>query len=61
MHSDATILIPFDNCVIVVCLFNRAEFPGRPAEVAQSFDPISAVQLLTGGRGLGKPRLSGPI
>jgi hypothetical protein len=61
MHSDATIVIPFDDRLIFVRSLNGAELAGRFTEVAQGFDPISEEQLLAGGRGLGKPRLPGSI
>ena len=61
MHSDATVIIPFDDCVIFVRLFNCAEFSGRLTEIAQTLDPISGTQFLAGSRGLGKPRLLGSI
>src|SRR5208337_846707 len=61
VHSDATVIIPSDDCVIFVRLLNCAEFSGWLTEVAQTLDPISGTQLLAAGRGLGKPRLLGSI
>jgi hypothetical protein len=61
LQSDAAIIVPFDDCVIFVRLFNCAEFSGRLTEVAQSLDSISGIQLWAGGSGLGKPRLPRPV
>jgi hypothetical protein len=54
VESRATVIIPFDDRVIFVCLLNRAEFSIRPSEVAQTLDAISRIQFLVGGRGLGE-------
>ncbi len=54
MESHTTVIIPFDDRVIFVCLLNGAEFSSRLSEVAQTLDAISGVQFLAGGRGLGK-------
>jgi len=56
MNSDTTVIIPFDDCVILVSLLNSAEFSSRFSEVAQTLDAISGIQFLAGGRGLSKPR-----
>ena len=54
VESYTTVIIPFDDGVIFVCLLNRAEFSIRLSEVAQTLDAISGSQLLTGGGGLGE-------
>jgi hypothetical protein len=54
VESHTTVIIPFDDRVIFVCLLNGAEFSSRLSEVAQTLDAISGVQFLAGGRGLGK-------
>ena len=54
MESHTTIIIPFDYRVIFVRLLNRAEFPSRLSEVAQTLHAISWSQFLVGGRGLGE-------
>jgi len=50
--SHTTVIIPFDERVIFVCLLNCADFSGWPSEVAQTFDAISRIQFLVGSRGL---------
>jgi hypothetical protein len=54
VKSHSTVIIPFDNRVIVVSFLNRAEFSGRLSEVAQTLDTISGIQFLVGGGGLGE-------
>jgi hypothetical protein len=54
VESRATVIIPFDDRVIFVGLFNCAEFSSRLSEVAQTLDAISGIQFLVGGRGLGE-------
>jgi hypothetical protein len=54
VESHTTVIIPFDDRVIFVGLLNCAEFSRRLSEVAQTLDTISGIQLLVGGRGLGK-------
>ena len=45
MESHTTVIIPFDDRVIFVCLLNRAEFPSRLSEVAQTLDAVSGIQV----------------
>jgi hypothetical protein len=54
VESRATVIIPFDDRIIFVGLFNCAEFSSRLSEVAQTLDAISGIQFLVGGRGLGE-------
>jgi hypothetical protein len=54
VESYTTVIIPFDDGVIFVCLLNRAEFSIRLSEVAQTLDAISRIQFLVGGRGPGE-------
>jgi hypothetical protein len=54
VKSHSTVIIPFDDCVIVVSLLNCAEFSSRLSEVAQTLDTISGSQFLAGGGGLGE-------
>jgi hypothetical protein len=54
-------IIPFDDRVIFVRSLNDAEFSCRFSEVAQTLDPISGIQFLVGGRGLGERRLLGTV
>lgn len=61
MEPSATIIIPFNNRVIFVRLLYCAEFSLRFTEVAQSFDAISWIQLLAGGRGLSERWLLGTV
>ena len=61
MQSHTTVIIPFDDRVIFVSLFNRAEFSSGLSEVAQSLHAISGIQFLVGGRGLGKAWLLGTV
>ncbi len=41
MDPHTTVVIPFDDCVILVRLLNGAEFSGRRSEVPQTLDAIS--------------------
>jgi hypothetical protein len=61
VESHTTIIIPFDNRVIFVRLLNCAEFSSRLSEVAQTFDAISGIQFLVGGRGLGERWFLGTV
>jgi hypothetical protein len=54
MESLTTVIVPFDERIILVRLLNCAEFSSRLSEVAQPLDPISGIQFLVGGRGLGE-------
>jgi hypothetical protein len=54
VKSRATVIIPLDDCVRFVSSLNRADFSSWLSEVAQTLDPISGIQLLPGGRGLGE-------
>ena len=54
MQSHATVIIPVDDCVLVVSSLNCAEFSIGLSEVAQTFDAISGTQFLAGGGGLGE-------
>jgi hypothetical protein len=46
VKSHTTVVIPFDERVILVNLPNYAEFSHRHSEVAQSLDAISGTQFL---------------
>jgi hypothetical protein len=61
MESHSTVIIPFDNRVIFVRLLNCAEFSSRLSKVAQTFDAISGIQFLVGGRGLGERWFLGTV
>jgi hypothetical protein len=61
MESHATVTIPFDDRVIFVNLLNCPEFSSRLSEIAQTLDPISGIQFLVDGRGLGEPWLLGTV
>jgi hypothetical protein len=54
VDPHTAVIIPFDDCVIVVGLQNCAEFSSRGSEASQTLDPISGSQFLVGGRGLGE-------
>jgi len=61
MESRPTVIIPFDDRVIFVSLFNRAEFSSGLSEVAQSLHAISGIQFLVGGSRVGQRWLLGTI
>jgi len=61
MESHTTIMIPFDDRVIIVGLLNCAEFSSRLSEVTQTLDAISGIQFLVGGRGLDERWLLGTV
>ena len=61
VESLTAVIIPFDEGVIFVSLFNCAEFSSRLSEVAQSLDAISGVQFLVARRRLGEPWLLGTV
>jgi hypothetical protein len=52
VESYATVIIPFDERVILVRLLNGAEFSSRPSEVAQALDAISGIEWLVSARGI---------
>jgi hypothetical protein len=54
VQSLATVIIPFDDRVLVVSSLNCADFSSWLSEGAQPLDPISGSQLLAGRRGLGE-------
>jgi hypothetical protein len=54
VESHTTVIIPFDDRVILVSLLNCAQFSSRLSEVAQTLDAISGIQTLVGGRQFGK-------
>ena len=54
MESHTTVIIPFNDSVVFVSLFNCAEFSSQLSEVSQTLDAISGIQFLTGGRSLGE-------
>jgi hypothetical protein len=54
VESHTTVIIPFEDRVIVVRLLNGAQFSSRLSEVAQTLDAISRIQFLIWGRGLGE-------
>jgi hypothetical protein len=41
LDSHMTVIIPFDNRVILVRTLDGTHLPGRYSEVAQTFDPIT--------------------
>jgi hypothetical protein len=43
VESHAPVIIPFDDRVLFIRSLNRAKFPGRLSEVAQTLDTISGV------------------
>jgi hypothetical protein len=45
-ESHFTIAIPFDDCILLVGLLDRAHIPSRPSEIPQSLNAISGVQFL---------------
>jgi hypothetical protein len=61
MESLTTAIIPRDDRVIFVSLFNCAEFSSRLSEVAQALHAISGIKVLVGGRWLGERWLLGTI
>jgi hypothetical protein len=61
VESHATVVIPLDNRVLIVRLFNGAQLPSRFSEVAQTLDAISGIQFLAGGRGFGEARFFGTV
>jgi hypothetical protein len=60
-EPHTTVMIPFDDYIIIVCLLNCAQFPSRISEVAQTFDAISWNQFLIGGSGFGEAWLLGTV
>jgi hypothetical protein len=61
VESHSTVIIPFDNRVIFVRLLNCAEFSSRLSKVARTFDAISGIQFLVGGRRLGERWFLGTV
>jgi len=56
-----TVIIPFDNRIILVRPLDCTHFPGRHSEVAQTLDTISGTQFLGCGRRLCERWLLGAI
>jgi hypothetical protein len=54
VQSHATVVVPLDDRVRFVRLFNGAQLSGRLSEVAQTFDAISGIQFLPSGGRLGE-------
>jgi hypothetical protein len=52
MHSRATVVIPFDDRILFVSSFNRAELVRWFSEIAQPLDTITGSQFRVGSRGL---------
>jgi hypothetical protein len=61
MESHTTVIIPFDDRVIFISSFHRAEFSSRCSEIPQALNAISGIKFLVGGRGLGEPWLLGTV
>jgi hypothetical protein len=61
VDSLATVIVPLDDRVLIICLFNCAQLPSRFSEVAQSLDAISGIQFHAGGVRLGKPWAFGTV
>jgi hypothetical protein len=61
VQSLTTVTIPFNDRVIIVGLFDCAEFSGRLSEVAQTLDAISGIQFLAGGSRLREWWLLGTV
>src|ERR1700728_4305379 len=61
VESPAPVIIPLDDGVLFVRLFNCTHFPGRYSEVAQTLDPISGTQFLACGRRLREQRPLGAV
>jgi hypothetical protein len=53
-ESLATVIIPFDECIIFVRFLNCAELPGWLSEVAQPRDAITWIQFIIRGRRFGE-------
>jgi hypothetical protein len=60
-ESHTTVIVPFDDRIIFIGSLHCAEFSSRLSEVAQTLDPISGIQFLAGGRGLGERWLPGTV
>jgi len=54
VESHTTVIIPFNDRVVFVSLFNCAELSSRLSEVAKTLDAISGIEFLAGRRGLGE-------
>ena len=60
-ESRATVIIPFHDCVIVVCLLHCTQFATRRSKVAQTLDAISGSQFLVGASGLAEAWFLGTV
>jgi len=54
VESHTTAIVPFDDRVIFVSLFNRTQLSSRLSEVAQTLDAISGNQFVVASSGLGE-------
>jgi hypothetical protein len=61
LETHATVVIPFNQSVIVVGLFHGAKVASRLSEFAQALTAISGIKLRTVRRGLGERRPFGTI
>jgi hypothetical protein len=61
LQTHPTVVIPFNQSVIVVGLFHGSEVAGRPSEIAQPCNAISRIQLRAAGRRFGERRPFGTI
>ena len=61
LQTHPTVVIPFNQSVIVVGLFHGAKVASRLSEFAQALTAISGIKLRTVRRGLGERRPFGTI
>jgi hypothetical protein len=61
VESHTTVIIPFNDRVVFVSLFNCAELSSRRSEVAKTLDAISEIEFLAGRRGPGEWWLLGAV
>ena len=52
VESHSTVIVPLDDGVLFVNLFNCTQFPSELSKVSQTLDPVSRIQFLAGGSGL---------
>jgi hypothetical protein len=61
MQSGATVIVPFDDGVLIISPLNGANFSIRLAEVSQTLDAVSRIQFLLGIESRAKRRLLGTV
>jgi hypothetical protein len=61
MESRATVIIPFDNGILIISALNGTNFSIRLSEVSQTLDAVSGIQFLLSTENGAKRRPLGTV